>query len=123
MRRLCAARRVGEGRAICRQEVVDALNEAIERREEGIVVKRPDSAYRLNTRNKHEGWLKIKPDYVNEVTDDEDLLIVGGYYGAGRTQLLSHFLLALANDASPENADDQSASSPISLTLFEFSKK
>ena len=29
------------------------------------------------------GWLKIKPEYVNSLTDQLDLLIVGGYFGVG----------------------------------------
>ncbi len=39
----------------------------------------------------------MQPDYVHEVTDDVDLVIVGGYYGTQRhAHLLSHFLLAAA---------------------------
>ena len=29
------------------------------------------------------GWLKIKPEYVDSLTDQLDLLIVGGYFGVG----------------------------------------
>jgi ATP-dependent DNA ligase len=39
----------------------------------------------------------LQPDYVHEVTDDVDLVIVGGYFGTQRhAHLLSHFLLAAA---------------------------
>lgn len=34
----------------CRAEVVEALNEAIDKREEGIVVKHPESTYRPDKR-------------------------------------------------------------------------
>uniref|UniRef100_A0A914UW65 DNA ligase n=1 Tax=Plectus sambesii TaxID=2011161 RepID=A0A914UW65_9BILA len=79
------------------QEVVDCLNAAIEKREEGLVVKRPNSTYRLNTRSNEAGWLKLKPDYIDAINDDFDIAIVGGYYGDGaRAGLLSHFLLAVA---------------------------
>ena len=44
----------------CREEVAAALNDAVELREEGLVIKRPDSIYRLNTRSNEGGWLKIK---------------------------------------------------------------
>ena len=29
------------------------------------------------------GWLKIKPEYVDSLSDQLDILIVGGYFGAG----------------------------------------
>ena len=32
---------------------------------------------------KGSGWLKIKPDYVDSLSDELDLLIVGGYFGVG----------------------------------------
>ena len=44
------------------QDCADALNEAIDGREEGIMIKNPDSVYRPNTRKG--GWFKIKPEYV-----------------------------------------------------------
>lgn len=37
-----------------------ALNSAIEKLEEGIVVKEPESIYKPNARR--EGWIKIKPE-------------------------------------------------------------
>ncbi|XP_066493661.1 DNA ligase 4 [Tiliqua scincoides] len=78
-----------------RKEVVDALNEAIDNREEGIVVKDPMSTYKPDKRG--EGWLKIKPEYVNGLMDELDLLIVGGYWGKGlRGGMMSHFLCAVA---------------------------
>lgn len=41
------------------QHFVDSLNEAIDKNEEGIVIKETDSKYRPGTRV---GWYKIKPD-------------------------------------------------------------
>ncbi|XP_062384175.1 DNA ligase 4 [Sardina pilchardus] len=77
------------------QEVVDALNEAIDNREEGIMVKDPLSIYKPDKRG--EGWLKIKPEYVDGLMDELDLLIVGGYWGKGRRGgMMSHFLCAVA---------------------------
>ena len=29
------------------------------------------------------GWLKIKPEYVDSLSDQLDVLIVGGYFGEG----------------------------------------
>ncbi|XP_060087717.1 DNA ligase 4 [Heteronotia binoei] len=86
--------------ASTRKEVIDALNEAIDNREEGIVVKDPTSVYKPDKRG--EGWLKIKPEYVSGLMDELDLLIVGGYWGKGhRGGMMSHFLCAVAEIPSP----------------------
>lgn len=82
------------------QEVVNALNEAIDNREEGIMVKDPSSIYKPDKRG--EGWLKIKPEYVDGLMDELDLLIVGGYWGKGRRGgMMSHFLCAVAEAPKP----------------------
>ncbi|TRY75941.1 hypothetical protein DNTS_033501 [Danionella cerebrum] len=82
------------------QEVVNYLNEAIDNREEGIMVKDPMSIYKPDKRG--EGWLKIKPEYVDGLMDELDLLIVGGYWGKGRRSgMLSHFLCAVAEVPGP----------------------
>ncbi|KAI1885348.1 hypothetical protein AGOR_G00219210 [Albula goreensis] len=82
------------------QEVVSALNEAIDNREEGIMVKDPLSIYKPDKRG--EGWLKFKPEYVDGLMDELDLLIVGGYWGKGRRGgMISHFLCAIAETPKP----------------------
>ncbi|XP_030210368.1 DNA ligase 4 [Gadus morhua] len=82
------------------QEVVNALNDAIDQREEGIMVKDPQSQYKPDKRG--EGWLKLKPEYVDGLMDELDLLIVGGYWGKGRRGgMMSHFLCAVAQAPSP----------------------
>ncbi|XP_003381011.1 DNA ligase 4 [Trichinella spiralis] len=54
-------------------QVIELLNETVGRGEEGIM-----------------------PDYINGLVDDLDVLIVGGYFGTGRrSNLLSHFMIAL----------------------------
>ena len=64
------------------QEVLDSLNDAIDRREEGLVVKDLESHYKPNARNGG-GWIKIKPDYIDELMDSLDLLVLGGCFGSG----------------------------------------
>ena len=77
------------------QDCVDALNDAIDGREEGIMVKDPDTVYRPNTRKG--GWFKIKPEYVGGLMDQLDLLILGGFFGEGhRGGMMSHFLCGVA---------------------------
>ena len=56
------------------------------RREEGIMLKDPLSIYKPNARS-GSGWLKIKPEYNNDLMDQCDLLVMGGYYGR-----YAHFL-------------------------------
>uniref|UniRef100_A0A5S6QX03 DNA ligase n=1 Tax=Trichuris muris TaxID=70415 RepID=A0A5S6QX03_TRIMR len=87
------------------QEVVNALSDAIGRREEGIVIKNPQSTYRPNARSYEAGWLKIKPDYIHGLCDQLDLLVVGGYFGTGRrSSLLSHFMLAVLDESTKDDA-------------------
>lgn len=79
------------------EEVVEELNNAIDLRLEGIIVKAPESIYKPNVR-KDGGWLKIKPEYIDNLMSELDILIIGGYYGDGRrSKLISHFLLAVAS--------------------------
>ncbi|CAB3987149.1 DNA ligase 4 [Paramuricea clavata] len=79
-----------------RQDVIKALNEAVDKYEEGLVIKSPLSIYQPNVRN-GSGWLKIKPEYVDGLTDELDVIILGGYFGSGaRGGMVSHFLCGVA---------------------------
>ncbi|KAJ3391874.1 DNA ligase (ATP) [Entophlyctis sp. JEL0112] len=81
-------------------DVVRALDASMLRREEGIVVKDPDSDYLLNDRSGD--WLKVKPDYIDSLGDDLDLVLIGGFFGSGyRAGKLSHFMCAIVDDSSP----------------------
>ncbi len=98
------------------RQVIDALNDAIDKRQEGIVVKDPESVYKPDQRA-GSGWFKCKPDYVLGLNDDLDLLIVGGYYGSGkRGGILSHFLLAVAVPDQNMNCDNQKANDDDNAT-------
>lgn len=83
--------RIANSRDAC----IDALNNAIDNREEGIMVKDCESVYRPSARRG--GWFKLKPEYVDGLMDQLDVLIVGGFWGVGhRGGLMSHFLCAVA---------------------------
>lgn len=56
-----------------------ALDEALVRGMEGVIIKNQQSKYGLNERSNM--WIKIKPDYCGKLLDTLDLLILGGYYG------------------------------------------
>ncbi|KRZ27329.1 DNA ligase 4 [Trichinella pseudospiralis] len=102
-------------------QVIELLNETVGRGEEGIMVKDPTSLYKPNSRTLSAGWFKIKPDYINGLIDDLDVLIVGGYFGTGRrSNLLSHFMIALMENYDKEKVetvDDCSSSTPWFVAL------
>ena len=93
-------------------ELTNALNKAIDNREEGIMVKDPNGMYRPNARGGQGGWLKIKPEYNNELSDSLDLIVLGGYYGShsrGRSSAgnissspVTHFLLGLIDSSDKD---------------------
>ena len=80
------------------KEVVESLNLAIERREEGLVIKDMESTYKPGVRNKS-GWIKIKPEYDDSLSDDLDLVILGGYYGSSGRNLgkIHQFLMGVSD--------------------------
>uniref|UniRef100_A0A8C4R0L4 DNA ligase n=1 Tax=Eptatretus burgeri TaxID=7764 RepID=A0A8C4R0L4_EPTBU len=97
------------------KEVTTALNNAIDGCEEGIILKQPSSVYKPGKRGY--GWVKIKPEYVDGLCDELDLLIVGGYWGKGqRKGMVSHFLCAVAEDqgkiGSSLEADEEMVTTP-----------
>ncbi|CAM9104087.1 unnamed protein product, partial [Ectocarpus fasciculatus] len=86
------------------RQIESYFNEMMEAGEEGLVVKSWVSAYELGekSRFKNASWIKMKPEYSNNMTD-LDLLILGGYYGEGkgvRAEGVSHFLLGVKDDSS-----------------------
>ncbi|KAF6216000.1 hypothetical protein GE061_000337 [Apolygus lucorum] len=77
------------------EDILSAINAAIDRSEEGIILKKMDSVYKPNSRSS--GWYKIKPEYTEGGLVDLDLLIIGGYYGQGKRKgKVSHFMMGLA---------------------------
>lgn len=78
----------------CVQDINDALDVALANRDEGIMLKDWNDAYHPNERK----WIKIKPDYLNGVGDNVDLVILGAWLGegvGGRSGTPSHFLLGV----------------------------
>jgi len=78
------------------KQVTDAVEKAVLDQQEGIILKDINSQYVAGGRNN--SWLKIKPDYIEGLVTDLDLLIIGGYYGTGlgkRGGTISHFLMGV----------------------------
>ena len=94
---------VFEAEVTIRQKALESyFNDMMELGEEGLVVKDWTSAYELGekSRSKDAKWIKMKPEYSNNM-EDLDLIILGGYYGEGRgvrADGVSHFLLGVKDD-------------------------
>ena len=61
------------------EEVFEEFNQSVWRNEEGIMIKRLDSAYKPAERSNN--WIKLKGEYIDSIGDTLDLLIIGGYFG------------------------------------------
>lgn len=67
------------------------------------MLKDPSSVYKPNSRTG--GWWKVKPEFVDSLSDQLDVLVVGAFYGGGRRTGISHFLLAVAE--APDGQDER----------------
>ncbi|XP_063983073.1 DNA ligase 4 isoform X1 [Diachasmimorpha longicaudata] len=86
--------RANSDRVSSMEEIIASFNKSIDTHEEGIVLKKINSLYHINTRD-GSGCYKIKSDYSSELIHDLDLVIIGGYYGEGRhSGLFNSFLTA-----------------------------
>lgn len=76
-------------------EVIEpALRTVVANASEGLVLKDPRSVYTLNSRN--DDWIKVKPEYMDDLGENVDVVVIGGYYGSGhRGGGLSSFLCGL----------------------------
>ena len=77
------------------EEVMNWLDRALQCGSEGVMFKSLASTYTPGSRD-HD-WMKLKPDYVHDMGDNPELLILAGYYGEGERRKggVSHFLLGL----------------------------
>ena len=82
------------------EEMMKWLDNAMLHGYEGVMLKSLASPYVPGSRDND--WQKLKPDYVDEMGETLDLLIVAGYYGEGKKRGgdISHFLMGLR--APPE---------------------
>ena len=60
-------------------EVFEEFNQSVYKNEEGIMIKKLDSAYKPNERSNN--WIKLKGEYIDSIGDTLDLIIIGGYFG------------------------------------------
>ena len=72
------------------KDVRQKMDEIIESRGEGLVIKHPDSEYTLNGRNKD--WIKVKPEYMVILSRHfiaSTLTVVSGQHGRDRRRASS----------------------------------
>ncbi|XP_054011340.1 DNA ligase 4 isoform X2 [Hylaeus anthracinus] len=94
------------------EELRTVFNESIQNKEEGIVIKKCDTKYKPNMRD-GTGCYKIKAEYSDDLVEDVDLIILGGYYGEGKFMgLMKSFLMAVA---SPPSTPEENPSKFLSV--------
>ncbi|PWY84944.1 putative DNA ligase [Aspergillus heteromorphus CBS 117.55] len=101
--------------ATSKAEIEASLRTVVAEASEGLVLKNPRSPYRLNER--HDDWMKVKPEYMTEFGESLDLIVIGGYFGSGhRGGVLASFLCGL-------RADDATSSQGTNVTkCYSFCK-
>ncbi|KAI0664220.1 DNA ligase 4 [Cubamyces menziesii] len=93
-----------EGRTA--KDVRKRMDDIIANRGEGLIMKHPDSEYVLNGRNKD--WIKVKPEYMDNMGETVDVLVVAGDYGSGRRSGgVSTLICAVLDDRRALNDDEE----------------
>uniref|UniRef100_A0A336LUL2 DNA ligase 4 n=1 Tax=Culicoides sonorensis TaxID=179676 RepID=A0A336LUL2_CULSO len=78
-------------------EVLDFLNQAINDKEEGIVLKEDNSMYYPGKRK----WFKLKPDYLGHLITDLDLVIVGASFRKDQSIINKYFVAVRDESFTP----------------------
>jgi len=78
-------------------DINNFLERSIESGCEGIMLKMLNSQYKAGMRGSN--WLKLKPEYQNNLGDSLDLIVIGAFFGKGRrTGKYGTMLLSTYND-------------------------
>ncbi|XP_011631930.1 DNA ligase 4 [Pogonomyrmex barbatus] len=85
-----------------REELIETFNIHLRDNEEGLVVKKYDMKYKPNIRD-GSGCYKIKAEYSDNLVQDIDMIILGGYYGEGKyIGMIKSFMMGVVTPTSNE---------------------
>ncbi|KAH9167381.1 ATP dependent DNA ligase domain-containing protein [Lactarius sanguifluus] len=88
------------------KDVRKKMEDIMADRGEGLVMKHPDAGYVLNGRNKD--WIKVKPEYMDNMGETVDALVVAGNYGSGkRGGGVSTLICAVLDDRNVADTDEE----------------
>ncbi|KZT65040.1 DNA ligase 4 [Daedalea quercina L-15889] len=105
---------VSESEGKTAKDVRVRMDEIMASRGEGVVMKHPDSEYVLNGRNRD--WIKVKPEYMDNMGETVDVLVVAGNYGTGRRSGgVSTLICAVLDDRHPSDDDEPKYSSFVRI--------
>ncbi|XP_036144134.1 uncharacterized protein LOC105834969 isoform X2 [Monomorium pharaonis] len=99
-----------------REQLIELFNTCLRNNEEGLVVKNYNMKYKPNVRDGN-GCYKIKAEYSDNLVQDLDLIILGGYYGEGKyTGIIKSFMMGVAVPASNEKENPSQFVSVVSVS-------
>ncbi|XP_071646957.1 DNA ligase 4 isoform X2 [Temnothorax longispinosus] len=99
-----------------REELIETFNTCLRNNEEGLVVKKYNMKYKPNIRD-GSGCYKIKAEYSDNLVQDIDLIILGGYYGEGKyTGIIKSFMMGVAVPANNEGENPSQFLSIVSVS-------
>ncbi|KAF9005938.1 DNA ligase 4 [Cyathus striatus] len=95
---------VKEYRGRTAKEIRSRMDDIVANRGEGLVIKHPNAKYILNGRNMD--WVKVKPEYMDNMGETVDVLVVAGNYGTGKRAGGVSTLVCAVLDDRHSNDDD-----------------
>ena len=80
-----------------KDDLVRLFDKRILSNEEGIIIKNPKSKYQIDARNND--WIKLKPEYFDQLGDTIDVAVIGVEWGTGRRAgMLTQLTVAIYDD-------------------------